>query len=304
MAVTQLNAYDRTHMRKETEIIPFPSTAEKEARKHKREQTVHALEVEDAKKIIRYFEENERWIPYLLFILSCNTGRRCSDIIKLSWGDIYNPATGKIKDRIKIEEEKTHKYAEPKINSSCRNAILKYIEKTGCDPSKNNYRENIAYQLTGSHRGRVMSYNGYLKSIKAAAKASGIEYNVGTHSCRKMFGSVSMMIHPGEANSIEILQCFYNHDDPKTTKVYIGDMSRMFDMYVDDYGKFFDDHVIGDREFIHRDKRKLCSCDHDDLVSLIKAAYQAGRKNSAETDPMVHVEETAALISMIQEISI
>lgn len=304
MVAEKLN-HQRTNVatKEKSAIIQFPKkhrNVEQSGKSH----LVYPLQVDDAKKILKYLEENGRWLPYLLFVLSCNTGRRSSDILALKWENIFNPVTGEIRTKMKaIKEKKTGKYIEPLINGACRVAIQKYIDKTGCDPAKNHYQELVSMQVYGNYKGRPLGYASYLKTIKSAAQSAGIQYNVGTHSCRKMFGAVTMMLHPETPDKVETLQLFYNHSDQKTTTVYIGDVDKKIDGFVDDYGKFFMDHVIGDEEFIPEDPESIVSYNIRDIHSLIQAAYSAGQRNASEVNPIVHVESTANLIAMAEELA-
>ena len=126
---------------------------------------------------------------------------------------------------------------------------MKYITETGCDPSENGYKNHVFTQLTGTHKGNVITSDGYRKALKKAAVAVGIEYNVGTHSPRKTFGMVSRMLHPNDYDSMELLQTIYNHSDTKTTKHYIGLTKKKIDQYYDDMGEFFGEYVTGDKQY-------------------------------------------------------
>ena len=272
-------------------------------KKKGRKSEVYPFQIEDMKKMISYFEQKEMWIYYLAFILSCNMARRVGDMLSLRWVNFYNPQTGRIRtDILEIKEDKTDKLANPHINSACRNAIEKYVEKTGCDLTENNYENPVFLQLSGNYKGSVLSDSGYLKSLKKAAKEVGIEYNVGTHSPRKTFGMISRMIHPGDYDSMELLQTIYNHSDTKTTKHYIGLTKQKVDQYYDDMGSFFDDYVTGDKEYKEIAEKPIVSLEANDLREIIKAAYEAGRNNADETNAMVHVDAITSLMEMIEKL--
>lgn len=261
---------------------------------------VYPFTIEDMKKMINYFKEHEMWQHYLIFVLSCNMARRIGDTLSLTWKHIYNPQTGKMRsDLLEIMEDKTDKLANPRINSSCQKAIEIFIEKTSCNP-ENNYDEYVFMQRTGTHKGNIMTADGYRKALKKAAAAIGIEYNVGTHSTRKTFGMMSRMLHPNDYDSMELLQTIYNHSDTKTTKHYIGLTKEKVNKYYDDMGEFFDDYVIGDKEYKEVAQTPIISLDTNDLRDIIKSAYKAGSDNSNNPDPMIHIEAINEIMSMIE----
>lgn len=265
---------------------------------------VYPFTIEDAKKMMNYFKEKEMWHHYLIFVLSCNMARRIGDTLSLKWDNIYNPATGEIRADIKeIQEDKTDKLANPRINSACRDAIRLFVQKTPCNPRLDNYSGYVFMQLTGTHKGNVMTADGYRKALKKAAVAVGIEYNIGTHSPRKSFGMWSRMLHPGDYDSMELLQTIYNHSDTKTTKHYIGLTKQKIDKYYDDMGTFFDEYVTGDKEYMDVAETPIVSLDTNDLRDIIRAAYEAGGNNFGNADPMVHVDAINNIMSMIESLS-
>lgn len=263
---------------------------------------VFHLEIKDMQKMVSYFKEKEQWLPYLIFVLSCNMARRVGDTMSLTWENFYNPATGKMRsDLLEICEDKTDKLANPRINSACRNAIQLYIEKTGCDPAKDNYTVPICMQLSGNYKGRVLSESSYYKNVKKAAASVGIDYNVGTHSPRKTFGMLNRMLHPGDYDSMEILQTIFNHSDAKTTRHYIGITKQKVNQYYDDFGDFFDRHVIDSAEYRDRSSDVFVNLESNDLMDIIKIAYDMGKTNADNADPMVHVDAISYLLSLVDE---
>lgn len=264
---------------------------------------VYHLEIEDMKKITAYFRDNEKWLCYMIFVLSCNMARRVGDTLSLTWENFFNPVTGQLRvNLLEFAEEKTDKLANPKINSACRSAIQLYLKETGCDPAKENYSVPVCMQLSGNYKGRVMSESCYYKNVKKAAAALGIEYNVGTHSPRKTFGMMNKMLHPGDYDSMEILQTIFNHSDVKTTKHYIGLTKQKVDKYYDDMGDFFEDYIIGDREYQDVSSSFILSLEANDLRDIIKAAYEAGRTNADNVDVMVHVDAITQLMAMVDQL--
>ena len=270
-------------------------------KKKGRKSEVYPFEIQDVKKMITYFKENEMWVQYLIFIFGINLARRVGDTLALTWEHIYNPDTGKMRtDLLEIVEDKTDKLANPHINSACRKAIELFLAKTGINPAENNYKNYVFMQVSGNFKGNVITADGYRKTLKKAARAVGIEYNIGTHSTRKTFGMISRMLHPGDYDSMELLQTIYNHADTKTTKHYIGLTKQKIDAYYDDLGNFFDDYVTGDKTYENISDRPIVSLDMNDLRDIISMAYKAGSNNAGNSDPMVHIDAVNEIMKKIE----
>lgn len=297
------NAIEKTSTCK---IIMLPKAGQNSGvkpnnKKSGKKSEVFPFEIEDLKKMTRYFLENEMWIHYLVFVLSCNMARRIGDTLSFTWNRIFNPATGEMRsDLLEFKEQKTDKLANPHINSACRDAINLYIEKTGCNPAKNGYEEPVFMQLSGTHKGNVLTSDGYLKAMKKAATEIGIKYNVGTHSPRKTFGKISRMLHPSDYDSMELLQTIYNHSDTKTTKSYIGLTREKVNAYYNSFGEFFGEYITGEKTYEEVAKTPIVGLDTNDLRLIISEAYKAGTENANSTDPMVHVEAINGIMKMIE----
>ena len=272
-------------------------------KKKGRKSEVYPFQIEDMRKMMAYFYDNEMWQCYLIFVLSVNMARRIGDTLALTWEHFYDTKMGELRaDLLEIVEDKTDKLANPRINSACRKAIELYINKTRLNPSANNYSNHVFIQTKGNYEGRLLTADGYRKALKRAAHSIGIKYNVGTHSPRKTFGMMSRMLHPGDYDSMELLQTIYNHSDSKTTKHYIGLTKQKVDAYYDDMGAFFDDYVTGDKTYDGVADAPIVSLDTNDLRDIIKAAYKAGQDNAGNADAMVHIDAINEIMSMIESL--
>lgn len=296
------NLVTTTTVQSQTYIVNIGATAPKENNKKKgKKSEVYAFEIEDMKKIMNFFREEEMWMHYLIFVMSCNMARRIGDTLSLRWEHIFNPANGNFrKEILEIVEDKTDKLANPLINQAVRDAVNLYIEKTGVDPSENNYMNPVFIQVSGTHTGNVMTADGYRKALKKAAQAVGIEYNVGTHSARKTFGKWSRLLHPNDPNAMQLLQEIYNHSDEKTTSHYIGLTKEKVNQYYNDMGAFFNEYVVGDGEYVKELLRPTVTIDAKDIRELISMAYEAGMKNANGNDPMIHINAINALMELAE----
>jgi len=303
---------DQVTERHEAEIIDIPREYhEPRGKKRGQKSEVFAYDPADMAKIIGYFSEKNMWIHYLLFTVQVNSARRIGDLIGytnkdtgkrvsgLKWSDFFNPDTGKLRCEIRsFAEQKTGKLASPMINSAMRDAIVLYCEKTGCNPSAENYATAVFMQLSGTHKGKTLSYSGAMKALKEAAVACGIEYNVGTHSARKTFGSVTKMLHPGDANVMEALQSIYNHSSSAITNRYIGLEKKQTDGYASDMGEFFNEYAVAGKDIPLEFGTPVISVATSDLIDLVQTAFLSGRNSTGEND----IELIANLMKEIERI--
>lgn len=292
----------------QAEIIDASGCKKKEycGKRAGQKSEVFAYESADAKKMLAYFASHNKWIHYLLFSIQAISARRVGDLIGycnkqtgkkesdgLLWCDFFNPSTGQFRQEIRsFREQKTGKLASPLIPSAMRDAIMLYCEKTGCDPSANNYQNPVFLQLSGTHKGKVVSYAGVQKAIKDAASFCGIEYNVGTHSARKTFGAVTMATHPGDATCKATLQSIYNHSSEAITGRYIGLTKKKSDGYSEDFGAFWSKYVVNGEEIPLQIASPVISVDTEALYQLIQQAFYAGKNSDGSNDAALIIELT------------
>ena len=260
---------DNIHVVKQAEVIDLPISKPVHYGKQRGQKSeVFAYELADMAKILGYFKSNEKWLHYLLFAIQVNSARMRNEIRSFA-------------------EQKTGKLASPMINQAMRDAIYLYCEKTGCDPDENNYQNPVFLQLSGTHKGSILSYEGALKALKTAAAACGIEYNVGTHSGRKAFGATTKLLHQGDANVMEALQGIYNHSSSAITNRYIGLTKKQTDGYAQDFSDAFTKYAVNGEEIPMELGTPVIAVNTDQLLDLIGAAFQAGKESDGTNDAAI-----------------
>lgn len=139
---------------------------------------------------------------HLMFCMGINTGLRISDLLKLKVKDVKN------KHHVSIIEGKTEKKKRFLLNIELQQLIEAYtVNLQDEDYLFQSYRGNEPIQ-------RVQAY----KIINKAARAVGIEEEIGTHTLRKTFGYHFYK----RTKDIAMLQEIFNHSSPSITKRYIG----------------------------------------------------------------------------------
>jgi len=299
-----------TVLQLESKIICLPKFTKdgkvkqtKQNMKKGKKTEVYAYQIEDLKNLLNYFKDNESWVHYLLLVFSCNMARRIGDTLILKWSNIYYPDGTFRNDIVEIREDKTDKFANPHINKAVREAVILYIEKTGCNPSENDYNNPIFLQLSGTHKGTVISSNGHLLALKKAAKALDIKYNIGTHSGRKFFGMFSRLLHKYDPNSMNILRGIFNHYDERTTENYIGLTKQMVTQYYEDAGEAFTEYVIDGKEYTDIYKSPVVTLETEDLRKIIQAAYLKGIESGGCSDSVTHVQNVNEILAMVDSLA-
>ena len=200
---------------------------------------------EDIKKVQNYFIENKKWNFYLLFTLNANTGRRISDLLRAKWKDFYM-INGKIRSMWNIDkEQKTGKHKELFINVAIQEAFTIYIQKENINIA-DVYDEPIFKQLKGTHKGKIISEEGYRKALIKAE--SVLNYEIRSHSIRRGFGKLTMELHPNDNVAKSVLMELFNHSSEKMTNRYIGETGRLEQQYLNDFGNAYKNYVMDGKE--------------------------------------------------------
>lgn len=149
---------------------------------------------------------------YALVVLGLNTALRVSDMLNLTWGDIYDFEENEFKSYICLKEMKTDKAKKVLLNKSALEGLRRLKKECGqplpLQPifvSRNGFNKPIT---------RFMAN----KIIKEACAAVGIKERIGCHSLRKTFGYHSWK----KGVPLPVLMELYNHSNQALTKLYLG----------------------------------------------------------------------------------
>lgn len=149
---------------------------------------------------------------YALVVLGINSALRISDILSLTWGDVYDYEEGAFKIHIWIEEQKTGKDKKIWLNKNALEGLQRLLEGLRC-PAPQEY---IFRSREGDNRPITRYMAG--KIVKEAAQAVGIKESIGCHSLRKTFGYHSWK----KGVPLPVLMELYNHSNQAITKLYLG----------------------------------------------------------------------------------
>lgn len=149
---------------------------------------------------------------YALVVVGMNSALRISDILNLTWGDVYDFDLEQYREHVWVREKKTNKGKKLLLNLGAIEALerlqksLTYIKPYDfIFKSRKGENEPIS---------RIMA----LKIVKDAALAVGIKDRIGCHSLRKTFGYHSWK----SGVPVPVLTELYNHGNQAVTKLYLG----------------------------------------------------------------------------------
>lgn len=170
--------------------------------------------IKDINKIKTYFRGKEDKRDYTIFVVGINIGLRASDLLQLKIKDVLN-LDESIKDSVMIQEQKTKKIREFKLNKSCKEALEYYIKELNS--------ADMEDYLFPSRKGGHLTVKSLHKIIKSITRELNIKGNYGTHTLRKTF-AYHIYINNIQDNPtiLHTLQKILNHSTPAMTLRYIG----------------------------------------------------------------------------------
>jgi integrase len=184
--------------------------------KLKREKTERYFLSEDELKLIENYQitQGERYKQVFdMFIFSCYTGLRISDVLKLKWENINN-------GRINMVLQKTTEQLGFKLPNKANEIINKY--KSVEYGNTNNifpFLTNKDYTNEARMLQSISSFNAYAnKLLKEILPAAGIEKPISFHCSRHTFATRAI----NKGMSIYKLSRVLGHRSVKTTQGYIN----------------------------------------------------------------------------------
>jgi len=250
---------------------------------------------DDMKKIQDYFIEHKQWNFYLLFTLNVNTGRRISDLLETKWSDFFykNGNMKRFWDVKRIDEKrnervrgekKTEKSKELYINAAIQEAFRIFLENEKSIDFTYDYEEHIFKQLHGTHRGKVISQEGYRQALIKAGEC--LDYEVRSHSMRRGMGKMMLELHPGDNKAKSVLMELYNHSSEKMTNKYIGETAKLEKEYLEDFGEKYKKYVMDGEEIPFLIKKPVSVYDNSELRDYMLCCFGKILDIKDETDPI------------------
>jgi len=164
---------------------------------------VHAL--------INYYLHRGQIRNYTLITMGIYTALRIGDLLRLTWGDVYDLNTKRIRKSITITESKTQKSKTIALHENCIIALKRCLHTAR--PTSRLYPlfEN---KQSGKAISRVQAY----RIIRVASDEVELDVPASCHSLRKTFGYHAWKDGISPAVIMEI----YNHSSLSVTRRYLG----------------------------------------------------------------------------------
>ena len=151
----------------------------------------------------------------LLIILGLNTALRISDILALTWQDVYDFEWKEYRNHINIVEQKTGKTTQIYMNQNVLEELHNY--KSYLKQKKKEVNED-SFLFTHSNKNEPISRVQAFRIIRKAADYYNISGVISCHSLRKTFGYHAWK----QGASPVVLVNVFNHSSYQVTKRYLG----------------------------------------------------------------------------------
>jgi len=161
--------------------------------------------------LVAKLERDKNYKFCLLLAIGVNTGLRIGDLLKLTVSDVMNG------DTFKIQEGKTRKERNIKINKDLRELLNRVIPKY-IQVDKNQLLFLNKYGTKAIDKSYV---NVKFKEICKHYKIK-VDGNISSHTFRKTLGRRVAEVHNYSDQSFLMLSKLFNHSNTTVTRTYLG----------------------------------------------------------------------------------
>ena len=187
--------------------------------------------IRDLKKLFKMkklMKKEGKLKELVLFEIGIKTGLRISDILKLTWNDVYsefgeNPT---FRQSIVITEKKTGKSKQFRLSDSVKESVNQLI---GIDNPQNRTFIFISDSNSVTATKSAWTRQYVWQFLNDYGYRSGIKEKIGTHTLRKTFG------YHAYKNGVDLslLMRIFNHSSQAVTLRYIGiTQDQIDDVYI------------------------------------------------------------------------
>jgi Site-specific recombinase XerD len=165
----------------------------------------------DIQAISKYYLKQGQFRNHLLIIIGLHTALRISDILRLTWHDVYDFNSNTYKKHITIIEKKTKKSKTIALNKQVIKALCLCLEMQKPTPKTPLF---LSKRGTGKAISRIQAY----RIIRSASEAIKLCIRVSCHSLRKTFGYHAWK----NKESLAVIMDIFNHSSLAITRRYLG----------------------------------------------------------------------------------
>ena len=167
---------------------------------------------EEINALKNYFLHEKRNLRnYALVCLGINSALRISDLLSLTWDDVYDFTNGRFQKHITIIESKTGKQTNNALNQNATQALILYKNSL---PDVN----GASFLFPGQKAGKALSRFQAYRILNSAGRELHLEAALSCHSLRKTFGYHAWKMGTPTA----LIMNIYNHSSIEITKRYLS----------------------------------------------------------------------------------
>lgn len=261
---------------------------------------------EDMAKIYNHLLEQKRWNIYLLYVLNYNFSRRIGDLLKLRWCDLFDE-NWKLRRYWSLIEKKTKKKNDIKINKAIRMAFnIYFANESAFEKTEKNYYEPIFKQLHGTHKGRIISQEGYRQALIKVESELNLDKKLRSHGFRRGAFTNMLESHPNDPKAKTIIMDISKHSSEQMLSHYIGESNKNKEKYLDDLGNDFIKYAINGEEVPFHKKVPQVMCNTAKLLECMRESAMyfmvKGIENANETDPKAIIDMVNDAMKKVEEI--
>lgn len=155
-----------------------------------------------------YFLKRGQYRNHLLLVVGVHTALRISDILRLTWDDVYDEERESFHTYITLTEQKTGKVKTVALHPKIIEALQLYL------PHRQGAFLFAGNRKTGCAISRVQAW----RILHLAAEALELAINISCHALRKTYG-----YHAWKSGiSPVVIMEIYNHSSYEVTRRYLG----------------------------------------------------------------------------------
>ena len=163
---------------------------------------------EQLRELAGYWLKRGNIRNYALIVLGVCTALRISDLLRITWDDVYDGERGEFRSHVAITEKKTGKQKIIALSAQAVKALRMLLPQ----------RRGIYVFSNNRNDGKAISRVQAWRIIKKAAKAIKAAGLIACHSLRKTFGYIAWK---SGVTSVMLMDIF-NHSSFEITKRYLG----------------------------------------------------------------------------------